>query len=70
MTEKKLYSCDICHTDYADKERAEECEKNHKLIEKATIIGEYKPIKSIADGIPTKIRIKFPGSDKWVDYKR
>lgn len=27
MTEKKLYTCDICHTDYADKDRAKECEK-------------------------------------------
>lgn len=67
---KKLYTCDICHTDYADKDRAKECEKNHKLLEKATIIGEYKSIKSIANGIPTKIRVKFPNSDEWFDYKR
>lgn len=39
MTEKKLYTCDICKTDYADKEKAKQCEKNHKLLEKATIVG-------------------------------
>lgn len=27
MTEKKLYTCDICKTDYADKEKAKQCEK-------------------------------------------
>lgn len=37
MTEKKLYTCDICKTDYADKEKAKQCEKNHKLLEKATM---------------------------------
>ena len=70
MTEKKLYTCDICHTDYSDKEKAKECEKNHKLLEKATIIGEYKSIVTIRNGIPTKIRVKFPCSDEWFDYKR
>ena len=29
MTEKKLYTCDICHTDYANKEDAKNCEKEH-----------------------------------------
>lgn len=29
MTEKKLYTCDICHTDYANKEDAKKCEKEH-----------------------------------------
>lgn len=27
MTEKKLYTCDICHTDYANKTDAQKCEK-------------------------------------------
>lgn len=42
MTEKKLYTCDICKTDYADKEKAKECEKNHKVLETAEIVGVYK----------------------------
>ena len=45
MREKRLYTCDICNTDYADKQKAMECEKNHKLLEKATIVGEYKSIR-------------------------
>lgn len=70
MTEKKLYTCDICHTDYADKEKAKECEKNHKLLEKATIVGEYKPKNMMSDGVPYKIRVKFPCSDEWIEFKR
>lgn len=70
MTEKKLYTCDICHTDYADKENAKKCEQNHKLLEKATIVGEYKSMNSIRNGIPAKISVKFPGLNEWFDYKR
>ena len=70
MTEKKLYTCDICHTDYADKDKAKKCEQNHKLLAKATIIGEYKSMNSITNGIPNKIKVKFSGSNEWFDYKR
>lgn len=47
-----------------------ECEKNHKALETATIIGDYKSLKSIPDGCPTKVKVKFKGSDKWIEYKR
>lgn len=30
MKEKTLYTCEICHTDYARKIDAEKCEANHK----------------------------------------
>ena len=53
-----------------DKEKAMECEKNHKVLETATIVGDYKSLKSIPDGCPTKIKVKFKGSDKWIEYKR
>ena len=70
MKEKKLYTCETCNTDYADKEKAKRCEKGHKLLEKATIIGEYKPIAMFPGGEPYKIRVKFPGSNKFIEYKR
>lgn len=28
MKEKRLYTCDICNTDYSEKQKAMECEKN------------------------------------------
>ena len=70
MKEKKLYTCEICGTDYSDKTKALECEKNHKLLEKATIIGEYKSKGQFPKGEPYKIRVKFPGSNDWIEYKR
>ena len=70
MKQKVLYTCEVCHTDYADREKAMECEENHKLLEKATIIGEYNPIGVDRSGAPKKIRVKFPGSDNWFDYRR
>lgn len=70
MKEKKLYTCDICDTDYSDKQKAIACEENHKLLEKSTIIGEYKSIGLFPNGEPYKIRVKFPGTEKFVEYKR
>ena len=32
MIEKILYSCQICNTDYTDKEKAIACEKSHKSL--------------------------------------
>ena len=52
------------------KEKADKCEKNHKVLETAVIVGEYKSIGSIPDGCPYKIKVKFNGSDKWIEYKR
>lgn len=67
---KTLYTCQFCNTDYADKEKAMECEKKYKVLETATIVGDYKSLKTIPDGRPTKVKVKFKGSDKWIEYKR
>lgn len=40
------------------------------MLEKATIVGEYKPITMFPNGEPYKIRVKFPGIDKFVEYRR
>ena len=70
MTEKVIYTCDICKTNYASEEKAIQCEKNHKLLETATIVGVYKSINSIPDGLPLKIRIKFKGMDEFIEYTK
>lgn len=61
MTEKKLYTCDVCHTDYANKEDAIKCEKEHFKITKIKD-SRYQPhIK-----YPNKIEISFEdGTTKW-----
>lgn len=68
--QKILYTCKFCNSDYADKQNAIACENNHKVLETAVIVGDYKSKNSINDGCPTKIRVKFKGSDKWIDYRR
>ena len=97
MVTKTLYTCQFCNTDYADKEKAMECEKNHKIkpkIKKSVFqpyeqdrsgypmriniefengeVITYKrgSLKSIPEGCPTKVKVKFKGSDKWIEYKR
>lgn len=71
MKEKKLYVCEICNTEYADKERAKACERKHHLISETTEFSAvYKPISVMPDGAPIKIHVKFENSDKWIEYKR
>ena len=43
--------------------------KKHKLLEKA-VTGVYKPISMQPSGEPYKIRVKFPGTDKFIEYRR
>lgn len=70
MKEKTLYTCQICNTDYSEKADALDCEKNHKDIESAVIVGDYMSKSWIGDGTPIRLKVKFEGSDKWVVYKR
>lgn len=70
MKEKTLYTCQICNTDYSEKADALDCEKNHKDIDDAVIVGVYMPKSLAGDGIPIKLRVKFKGSDEWAVYKR
>ena len=39
MTEKKLYTCDICHTDYNNKADAQKCEKEHCV---STVMKDFR----------------------------
>lgn len=54
MTEKKLYTCDICGTDYANKEEAEKCEKKHTV---STVIKDLR--YNAHEKYPYKIAVKF-----------
>lgn len=69
MKEKTLYTCQFCNTDYSEKADALDCEKNHKDIDSAVIVGDYMPKSLIGDGIPINLKVKFKGSDKWVVYR-
>lgn len=58
MKKIDLYMCEYCHTQYADKNQATKCEKNHKKI-KEIIEMRYLPINSDATGYPDKIKVIF-----------
>lgn len=62
MKEIKLYTCEICNTNYSDKNKCKECEKNHKMpvkIEKC----KYLSYKSNVTGLPTKITVMFDNGE-------
>lgn len=68
MKKVEHYVCEICHTEYAEKEKAVKCEKLHKipLEVKAT---KYRPITSCIDDIPDYVNVTFSdGSSE--RYKR
>lgn len=57
MKEKKLYTCEICHTDYAEKSRCAECEKSHKTKLEIKSLGKFKPFSIYHDGFPLSITV-------------
>lgn len=69
MKENKLYECEYCHTSYRDKDKAIECEKNHKHI-KGILDIKYLAFKSDKSGIPNKISIEFDdGTKAWFEKR-
>ena len=61
MTKKELYTCDICHTDYAKKADAQQCEKGHC---KCTEITDTR--YNAHFNYPHKIEVKFSdGTKHW-----
>lgn len=56
MKEKKLYTCEFCHTDYAEKFACKQCEQNHKT--NLAIKGmRFKPITVDQSGFPISITV-------------
>ena len=71
MKEKKLYTCEICHTDYANPKEAEACEGSHKLTRGKgfKIEGVYQPRKMCPAGVPVKLWVTFPDGSR-ILYRR
>lgn len=72
MKKIELYKCEICGTQYKDKETCKSCEQSH--IEESRLVNRivgvrYLPITVDASGMP--ITITLVGSDgKHYRYKR
>ena len=67
MKKRVLYTCEVCHTDYADKESAKECEKSHA---QNLIIAEcrFHPV-SVCGRFPVTITVRADNGEERV-YKR
>ena len=65
MKTKKLYECELCHTNYSEKEKAEQCEKCHQKVV-AVADTRYLSYNLDQSGVPIKICIKFTnGKNIW-----
>lgn len=68
MKEVKHYICDICGTEYNDKNQCAGCETGHRQPKKI-VRTKYLPIKINALGIPQVIEVEFDDGSKF-EYKR
>ena len=68
MKEQKLYVCEFCGTQYKEKSKALECEKNHH-VPKTMRQPQYHVVKCSQDGYPDRIEIVFEDG-KTIWYKR
>ena len=68
MKERKLYECEICHTNYSNKEECKKCEVSHKADLK--IVGmRFAAYKDNRAGFPTSIEVIAPNGERAI-YKR
>lgn len=58
MKKETLYRCEICNTQYADKDKAMQCEKGHKIP--SSVVGtRYLAMKSDMSGYPNCVDVTF-----------
>lgn len=68
MKTVQTYQCEVCHTEYAKKEDAAGCEKNHKIPQ--TIAGaRHIPKGQNGTGYPITITVRM-SDGKEITYKR
>ena len=68
MKEIKHYICEVCGTEYNDKNKCQQCEKSHcRPIE--IIKGKYVGIANNQKGYPVSIIVKMSDGTEQV-YKR
>lgn len=68
MKEKVIYTCEVCHTDYADKVEAKRCEESHE--KKLKIVdSRYLARAQTLIGFPITITVQSEDGIR-VTYKR
>ena len=67
MKTTTLYTCELCGTQYSDRNTAASCEKNHKKPCEF-VSCRYLPMKQNQPGYPTTIKVKM-SNGTIVEYK-
>ena len=68
MKEVKHYVCEVCGTEYSDKEKCKVCESSHKKI-KAIISAKYYSFSQNHKGYPSSVVVEMDDG-KQIVYKR
>ena len=68
MKQIQKYQCEVCHTEYAKREDAVACEKNHK-IPKAIVETRYLTKAQDGGGYPVTITVLMNNGER-ITYKR
>ena len=68
MKTVQKYQCEVCHTEYAKKEDAVRCEKNHK-VPQTIVNARHLPIGQNGTGYPITITVRMSDGQE-VTYKR
>lgn len=67
MKEVKLYICEICNTQFKDKNECKKCEDGHVKIKEIKSV-RYRPAKDTIAGIPETIEVLFENGKSYI-YK-
>lgn len=68
MKEITLYCCEVCGTQYKDRNKAAECEKSHRRPVKI-VAKKYHPIEMRQGDYPFSVEVLFDDGKKII-YKR
>lgn len=68
MKQINLFVCELCGTQYADKQKAKDCEANHKIPEKIESC-RYNSKNQNEKGYPLSVSIRFKNGEV-VQYRR
>lgn len=69
MKEKKLYTCEVCHTDYAEKHKCAECEKSHQTNLKIEDMV-FQPLAVDMSGFPFRIKVISEDGEECTYYRK
>ena len=65
MKEVKKFVCEVCGSEYNEKENAQKCERDHK-IPMDIIMASYLPVAYDSSGYPSRLTVKMSDDSECV----